>query len=378
MLEINEQILSAIKKSNNILIAFRKNYNGDSIGSALSLYLFLKTMDKNIDMVCDNFQAEDKFQFLDNIEKINSNIKKEKTFTINLNTSKTDLDSLRYEQKENSIDIIIEPKTGYFEKNDVKVSSSLIKYDLIFVLDSQDLESLGKIFEDNANFFYNTPIVNIDHHPGNESFGQINLVNLTASSTSEIVFSLLKEINSPTTLNEKQAESLLTGIIDCTNSFKSLAVTPKTLTDVASLIDLGADREHIIKNLYQIYSVDNLKLWGRVLARLKENENKELVWSLVTSEDFAKTNTSKNHLVGVIDELIINMPKIKLVALFYQEKDKEVKVIIKNKNKVDLMSVLSKYNPVGDNLMATVSIPDKGLIDSEKEITEILKNAIAE
>ncbi len=375
MLEPQEQIFSLIKKSRNILIAFKKNYNGDAVGSSLALYRFLRSQRKNVDIVCDNFTPKNKFNFLPDISKIKNQLEKNKKFIIQINTSQTKAESLQYEKEENHLDIIIEPRQGCFTQNDVTIIEPKLKYDLIFILDSPDLESLGKVFEDNADFFYNTPLINIDHSPENEHFGQINLLELTSSSTAEIIFFLIKKVSSA--IDEKTAEALLTGIIDCTDSFKSLSVTPKTLTAVAELISKGADREKIIKNLYQIYSVNNLKLWGRALARLKEDMGKKLVWSLITKEDFLKTNTDENCLNGIIDDLIINMPEIKLAVLFYQDKDNNVNVIIKNKNKIDVLPFLSEYSPEKkNNGIITFTVFGKSLLETEKNVIKLLKKAL--
>ncbi|NCF74883.1 MAG: hypothetical protein GWO87_00125 [Xanthomonadaceae bacterium] len=376
MLEIKEQIFAAVEKSANILIVFRKDYNGDAIGSALSLFYFLKNIGKSVDVICDEFKIKDKFKFLNYTENIKSDFQRDKNFIISLDTSKIKVASLRYEKKEDFLDIIIEPKNGYFSKKDVIIKEPELKYDLIFVINSPDLESLGEIFENNTNFFYNTTIINIDHLPNNERFGQINLVELTASSTAEIIFFLLKENKDNININEKIADLLLTGIIDSTNSFKSTSVTAQTLIVVSELISLGAHREKIIENLYQIYSVDSLKLWGRILARLKENNNRELVWSLITKEDFIKTNTNKSHLIGVIEDFIINIPKTKLVVLFFQDMDDKIKVILKDKNKTDIFSIFSAYNPQEYKGMIILTTSNRHLLEAEKEIIGKLKRVL--
>jgi bifunctional oligoribonuclease and PAP phosphatase NrnA len=375
MLEIEEQFFTTIDNSKNILITFPKSCAGDAISSSLALYFFLKKLNKNVTITCDNFKSLEKFEFLPGIEKIKPEIKEDKEFIISLNTSNVKVGSLRYEKSDESLDIIIEPKEGVFNAKDVTFSEPSTKYDLIITISSPDLESLGKIFEDNADLFYNTPTINIDKSPSNEQYGQINLVKLASSSIAEIVYSLLtsKDENK---VDGKIAELLLTGIIDDTNSFKSLSVTPYTLTAVSKLISLGADREKIVKNLYQVYSVDNLKLWGRVLARLKEEKGGKLVWSLLTKEDFAKTKTGENDINGVIDELIIHMPKIEIACLFYQCKKGGIRTIIKNQGESDLMSILEKYNPSGNNKIMNLSLEKKGLIETEKEIISIISQSL--
>lgn len=376
MLETEDQIFKTIEKNENILIAFPKSYSGDAIGSSLALGIFLKSLNKKVEIVCDGFKPIEKFKFLPEIESIKPELNEQKDFIISLDTTKTQVESLRYEKTDKSLDIIIEPKKGKFAKENISFPGTADNYGLIFTIGSPDLESLGKTFEENTDLFYNTPIINIDKSPSNEHFGQINLVKMTFSSVAEIIFSLIYE-NKKEQMNEKIAENILTGIIDDTNSFKSLSVTPYTLTAVSQLIALGADREKIVKNLYQVYSVDNLKLWGRVLARLKENLGGRLVWSLLTKEDFSKTNTNENDINGVIDELIIHMPKVEIACLFYQDSNNNIRVIIKNQGEHDIMGLLEKFSPTGNNKISTLLFADKGLVETEKELIAKIKEALA-
>ncbi|MCK5459841.1 hypothetical protein KAI52_01880 [Candidatus Parcubacteria bacterium] len=372
MLNTNQQIFNIIEKHENILIIFQQNYSGDALSSALALSMFLKKLGKNVDIVCENFKLKEKFQFLPNAKEVKSNLIRSKNFVINIKTDNAEVDSLRYENRDGFLSIIIEPKHGLFGAKDVAMPEKNFEYDLIFTLNTPDLDSLGNIFEDNAHFFYNTTIINIDYLPGNENYGQVNLIELNSSSIAEIIFSLLQE-KSKEKISEQIAELILTGIIDATNSFKSLNITSKTLNSVAKLISIGADREKIVKNLCQIYSVNLLKLWGRVLARIKDDASKGIAWSLITPEDFIKTGTDESHLELIIDELIMNIPKLNAAALFYKNRDGEVKVILKNRSQIDIMPAVSQFDYRGNNSFLTLSSPDKSLIETEKAVIEKLK-----
>lgn len=376
MLKTEEQILSLIDKSNNILIVLPKEHNCDVICAGLSLFSFLQKLDKKIDILCDIKNAEKKLGFLSNFNNIKKGIKKDNNITINLSTANAEVGSLSYDKCDKSLKIMIESKNGYFEKEDVSVVKTYAKYDLIFTVGSPDLDSIGEIFENNANLFYNTPIVNIDNAPENENYGQINIVKISESSISEIVFSILKRdiFVKQGKIDESISEAILTGIIDRTNSFKSQTVTPKTLNNVSELISLGADREKIIKKLYQIHSVNSLRLWGRALARLREDKDNKIAWSLVTLEDFKKTNTDESHIDSVMNELMINIPEINIVIIFHQGQKNNINIILKNKSDINVISELSNFNPCGNNKIIKITMPNKQLLEAEKDIIEKLKN----
>jgi hypothetical protein len=123
-----------------------------------------------------------------------------------------------------------------------------------------------------------------------------------------------------------------------------------------------------------------LKLWGRVLARLSGALEEKLVWSSLTGADFIKTNTSENDLSEVIDELIINMPQVKVVVIIYEttkhpsnppaegsgEEQSSVALIYSMKN-INSLDLVKEFNPTGTKTMARAAINKPGP-EAEKEI----------
>ncbi len=55
MLIQEQQIFEQIKKAKHILITFNKIWNGDAVASALAIYLFLKKLDKDVDITAEKF-----------------------------------------------------------------------------------------------------------------------------------------------------------------------------------------------------------------------------------------------------------------------------------------------------------------------------------
>jgi len=193
-----------------------------------------------------------------------------------------------------------------------------------------------------------------------------------ATSTSEIIFELLKELD--TGLDEYVATSLLTGIISKTKSFQTTSVTPKSLAISSHLIENGARRDDIIKNLYRTKSINTLKLWGRALARLKTELNGKIVWSLLNKQDFDKSKAKEADLEGVIDELIINTPEAEIVVILFEHQENNIGVIVNSVKAIDGFNLFKKYRPTGTKNFTKFFIENKNLIDSEKEVLNILKN----
>ena len=102
--------------------------------------------------------------------------------------------------------------------------------------------------------FYETPVINIDHHASNNDFGQINLVDVVAASTTEVLYKVLLEAEQKyekKLITEDVATLLLAGIITDTGSFQHANTSPKSMEVSAELLDLGARQQEIIKNIYK-------------------------------------------------------------------------------------------------------------------------------
>jgi hypothetical protein len=223
-------------------------------------------------------------------------------FVLSFDTSRNKIIDLKTEEKEDRYNVYVTPEKGSVDPRDFSFILAKFKYDLLIVLGCSDLEKLGKIYESNSDLFFEVPIINIDHQSSNENFGQINLVDVTASSTSEIV-SLTLEQNYPEAIDEEVANCLLTGIISATNSFQENSTTPKTFLSAANLMDKGAKQQEIIRWLYKTQSFNTLKLWGRVMAKLKLEASAKLVWAELTIEDFVYSRTRPEDLQVILEKL---------------------------------------------------------------------------
>lgn len=370
-LNLNQQIKELTNKASDILIALPCQPSSDAIAAALSLYLALEKMGKRARVVCSQFELPASHSFLPKSKEIHSELSSLRKFIVSLDLSKTKVKELSYDIAGDKLNIFITPKNGFFNEEDLSTSAGAFEYDLIYILDSPDYESLGPLYKNNVEFFYQTPVINIDHHPTNENFGQINLVELTATSVSEIIFELIREFGKGI-MDEYIATGLLTGIISKTKSFQSPSVTPRSLAVASHLIDSGARREEIIKNLYQTKSITALRLWGRALARLKTSFNNRLVWSVLALEDFSKSGAETKDLEGVIDELIINSPQSEIIAILYEKKGGGVCGLINVPSQLNALLLFKDFNPVGSQDFVKMSFGNKNLIEAEKLLLEVV------
>jgi hypothetical protein len=138
--------------------------------------------------------------------------------------------------------LVIEPRAGFepFSAEKVHYSYGGANADLLFTVDTIHLGGLKKLYEDEKEQFAGKTIVNIDRHPNNANYGQINVVDGTAASTAELVATLLTDIG--IALTQDLATNLLNAVIAATNSFQSPNVTPAAFEVAAKCLRAGGRR----------------------------------------------------------------------------------------------------------------------------------------
>ncbi len=371
-LTVNQQIFELVKNSQKILVVFKKNYSGDALSSALALFLLLQKLDIKVDLVCQDFVVPKNYKYLPSIDEIKPNLSCLRQFIVSMDMGDNKIKDLSYEVKKNKLNIILTPEKGYFDEDKIEYKSGKYKYDLVITLDTDDLESLGELYEKNNEFFYSTPIINVDHNAENEQYGQINLVELTHSSASEILFNLINDYDS-NLLTPDIATCLLTGMISKTKSFRSTSVTPQALSIASQLILNGAERDLIIQNLYRTKSISTLKLWGKVLARLKHDSSHKLAWSYLQQKDLIELNFSKPNFTEIVEELITSAPEAEIIVLFHETADKKISVHVYSIKSQDSLHLTKSFNPEGNKKLAIFELDNSNLAEAGKKVIESIK-----
>ncbi len=317
-LTLDQQIFHSFQEARNILIALPSQLNADVLGSALTFFDFFKQQHKNPEIICSS-KVQEKYFFLPQTDLIKNKLELVRDFVISINTVTHKVSRLKYEQEKDLLKIFLS-SPGKIEEKDIGLTPGAFKYDLVIVVGSTDLESLGELFEEHSELFFEKPILNIDSQAANDHFGQINLVDPTASSCCEITLDLLQKQDS-LCLDQKVATWLLAGIIEKTDSFQNAKTTPKSLMLASLLINQGAERENIVGHLYKNKPLPLLKLWGRVLAKLNYREDKGLCFCFLPAEDFTATDTNSQFLPLILKEIKDSFPATNAAYLLWQGKE---------------------------------------------------------
>lgn len=366
-----QQIFDSLNKATRILIALPRASTGDALGAGCGLYYFLKKLDKQPELVSAS-PTVSQFEFLPAVQEIKQSIDAAQSFVISVKTEQAELDELSYETNKDRIDIFLKPKKGKFSENDISFRSARFPYDLIITLDTPSLEHLGEVYENNTDLFFETPVINIDHHPSNEHYGEINLVDLTATSSSEIVATLIENYEA-SLIDENIATALLTGIIVETNSFQHVKTTPKAFLKASNLVSMGANQQEIIRQLYKTRHVSLLKLWGRALARIKEIPELGLTYSLVNHNDILKAESSPEHVLGVMRELVGSLAGRKIILLLAEVSPREVIGYFNLHPSIRAQVVASTLSgQMLNGSLGMFKLKDVELLEVEKEVLEKL------
>lgn len=317
-----EQAKNLITKAENILLVAHAKMDGDTLSSSIAMHLLLKKMGKKTTLVCAD-PVPEIFSFLPETSKIHREIEADSEFVISLDCSQVSAKKLRWKTVGTTLKIFVTPESGAFSVDNLSFSEDS-HFDLIISLDAAEKKQLGSIFEENIELFSRTPLLVFDHHASNDGFGVVNIIDTTAASTTEVLFHFL-----PTLFGEEWkkkidpdiATLLLTGIITDTGSFQNPNTTPRSLEAAADLSELGARQQEIIRHVFKTKNIPTLKLWGRVLSKIKTDPVHRLLWSTVSSGDLADTGGRIDDLEGIVDELLATAPGMEMVLLIKERED---------------------------------------------------------
>ncbi len=362
-----QQVVDLIKKSNSILLLTHTRPDGDAISSILSLKFILEKINKNVDAVVPD-EIPEEYRFLPGIDSILKKAELSKDLIVSIDALKGKIDKISYNKKENGgLDLIITPSEGNINKEDVAISNKGLGYDLVIILDTASLDIVSDIYKENQSLFSDIPVVNIDHHPTNTKFGQVNLVDESSTSVCEILVSLAEALGKDL-IDDKIATLLLAGIVTDTNRFQNSNTTPKSLTVAAQLIAFGAKRSEIVKNIYKTKAVSKLKIWGKVLSNIKEDKENKIVWSSVSKNEIENCEAKAEEVdEGVMNELLSSAPSARVVLLLVERERGLITGSMRTSDeKIDLSKVALLFDGGGHKQAAGFRINDENLAKAEE------------
>lgn len=228
---VNE-MAAAVKRADHILVVTHIAPDGDALGSLTAFGLVLQQLDKRMSLVCDD-GLPGRFSYL---------------------------------PLANQVDGAPDPA---------------VQYDLLVALDAGDTERMGQAYACLPD--PKPTIINIDHHITNTRFGQVNIIDPRASSTTEILFHLLPQLGVKLTYD--MAVCLLTGLLTDTLGLRTASVTAETLRVASALVETGADLYAILTRALIVKPLSTLYLWQKGLDNFRLSDG--LIWTTLSREERA-------------------------------------------------------------------------------------------
>jgi phosphoesterase RecJ-like protein len=146
-----------------------------------------------------------------------------------------------------------------------------------------------------------TKILNVDHHHDNTRFGSVNLVDVEASSTAEIVFELAGILG--VDLTPEIASALYVGLVTDTGKFMYENTDARTHRMAAALLEAGVRVNDIYRRLYEHAPIEKLKLLAVALDKIEVHQGGALAITYISAADYEATGASEVLTEGVIDHV---------------------------------------------------------------------------
>jgi phosphoesterase RecJ-like protein len=216
-------------------------------------------------------------------------------------------------------------------------------YDLFISLDCASLDRLG----DAVKYFDTAKkTLNIDHHISNTGFAQVNHVVADASSTSEVIFTLLEEEE----ITKDIASSLYVGIIHDTGVFKHSNTTQKTMNIVGKLINKGIDFSKLIDESFYSKTYMQNQILGRCLMESILVLGGKVIVSAIRQSILNFYQARSTDLEGIVDQLRVTKG-VEVAIFIYETNPNEFKVSMRSNGKVNV-SKIAIYFGGGGHVMA--------------------------
>ena len=317
-----QQIWATIKNGKRFIITSHVNPDGDAIGSEIGFGEYLKGLGKEIHI---------------------------------LNHSKTPMNC-------HFLDPYEEIELFDLEKHQEIVSQS----DAIFILDISDWKRLKEL----GAFIQNltVPKICIDHHPLKEKFVDLDVIMTKASSTGEIIHSMLKRFNA--TFFPKMAEALYTAIMTDTGSFRFSNTRAGAHKSAAELIEAGASPNKIYNNIYENQNPQRVKLFAHILENLKYAANGKVAWAVVTQDLMKKTKTFPKDTDGFAD-FPRSISGVEISIFFLETEDKKVKISFRSKSGQVINGLANRFGGGGHPTAAGAFVEES----LDKTIPRVIEEA---
>lgn len=243
------------------------------------------------------------------------------------------------------------------------------EFDLMIALDSSDIERIGIVGK--YGLAHSRRVINLDHHPTNTRFGDIQLVVPEAVAAAEVVFDLLQYAGWP--LSRDVAFALLAGLVTDTQGFRISATSSRTLKIAQALMQAGAPLPEIMARTLNRRSFAEVALWQNALQSVQLQDG--LISAAITQNDLKQANLPNMTDGGLVNHLVdVDAAK---VAVVFKELPTAVEISFRAKPGYDVGRLALALGGGGHVLAAGCTLAGS-LEQAQKQVLPLTRKVIVE
>lgn len=293
-----DTIIEVVNRAKRIGIFTHVSPDGDAIGSSLGLYIALKQLGKDVELILDDYSRC--FNFLP------------------------------------CLDEIMTEGTG--------------QYDLAIAL---DCAARKRLFDPKNYFDQSKGRVSIDHHASNTYFAEVNYVEGASPAVCKTLVKVLKRLN--VSMNQEIGQCLMAGIITDSGGFRYDTADDETFEFAAQMLDLGVNISKIYYQTFDLKTRAQFQLSSLATSRLKFYHHSKIALTYVTREDMLKAKAQAGDHEGIVN-IGRNIEGIE-VSIFLREEEIDVyKVSFRSNEMVDVAEIAKVFDGGGHSKAAGCTI----------------------
>ncbi|HEX3095665.1 MAG TPA: bifunctional oligoribonuclease/PAP phosphatase NrnA [Patescibacteria group bacterium] len=296
-----EKAKTLLEQANSILLTTHERTDGDDLGSVLALANYLKSVGKKVAVVISG-GVPPQLQYLPLSEIVTENL----------------------------------PAT---------------QFDLLVI---SGCSVKGRVNHE-AILELDIPTINLDHHPDNTRYADVNVVEPTKSAVAELTYDFFKFCGWE--ISHEIAICLLTGIVTDTGVFMHSNTQASTFSAAADLMEKGARVSTVTKHTYQGKDMAGLKAWSLALENAHYDPEKKMIYSIITESELAKIGNPPMSVFEGIPETLNKVPEAKF-AMFLKQEDGLIKGSLRSEEHkgVDVQAIAKTLGGGGHKLAAGFSL----------------------
>jgi bifunctional oligoribonuclease and PAP phosphatase NrnA len=235
------------------------------------------------------------------------------------------------------------------------------RFDAVFILDCGDLFRTGDGFEKIKNA---GTVISIDHHETNEAFGEINIVERSASSTAEVLYGLYKSMEIDFSYNI--AINVYTAVFTDTGSLRYENAAPAAFIICEKMVEAGVKPAFVAQMVYESHPKERFLLLGEVFGTLQTFDGDRIAMAHVTEKMFRETGTTSEYTDGFSEEFR-KIRGVEVSVFIRQTGEKRYKISMRSKGMIDVAQICGRFGGGGHKNAAGCTI-NGDLMEVEEQL----------